>query len=51
MTPYEKLRYLELKPKTIYWKVVAPNGYRLNPLQDHDLIYDDKDLKIRGLKI
>jgi hypothetical protein len=49
MTPHQNLAYLELKPKIIHWKVVAPLGAKLSVLQDHDLIYDDKDLKIRKL--
>lgn len=45
------LNYLNNKPKRIYWTVVCPSSYRLSVLQDSDLIYDDKDLKIRGLDI
>lgn len=46
----KKLDYLYNKPTTIYWNVIAPKGYRLSVLEDHDLIYDDYDLKIRKLK-
>ena len=44
-----KLAYLANKPKTIWWKVIAPEGARIPPIQRYDLIYDDYDLKIRKL--
>ena len=45
-----KLAYLEKnKPKTIWWTVVAPKGAKLTVLQDHDVIFDDYDLKIRQI--
>jgi hypothetical protein len=44
-----KLAYLANKPKTIWWKVIAPKNARLSPIQRYDLIYDEKDLKIRRL--
>lgn len=37
-------------PKTIYWRVVAGNR-RLSVLEDHDLIFDDYDLKIRKMNL
>lgn len=36
-------------PKTIFWDVIAPIGARLSILQDHDVIFDDYDMKIRQL--
>jgi hypothetical protein len=46
------LDYLNNKPKNIYWKVIAgPSGYKLSVLQDHDLIFDQKDLDIRRLSL
>ena len=45
------LDYLKNKPYNIWWKIYAgPPGYRLNALQDHDLIFDDYDLKIRKIE-
>lgn len=42
--------YLLNKPKTIWWKVVAgPPEYKLDILQEYDLIFDEYDLKIRKL--
>ena len=42
------LAYLNNKPKFIHWKVVA--GEReLNFYEAYDVIFDDKDLKIRKL--
>lgn len=35
-------------PKTIYWKVIAGNR-RLSVLEDHDIVFDDYDLKIRRI--
>lgn len=44
------LRYLYLKPQRLNWYVVAgPPGAELSPLQAYDLIYDEKDLKIRRM--
>jgi hypothetical protein len=48
-TKYGNLNYLLNRPKTIWWKVVSPPEARLSILQDHDLIFDDYDLKIRKL--
>lgn len=45
------LRYLYNEPKTIKWKVITPEGAKLSVLQDHDLIFDDYDLKIRKIII
>lgn len=36
-------------PRTIYWKVVAGNR-RLTVLEDHDLVFDSYDLKIRKIE-
>lgn len=34
----------------VNWKIVArPPDYKLNSLMDHDLLFDTKDFKIRGL--
>lgn len=49
MTRHQNLAYLSLKPRIIYWKVIAPKGVKLSVLQDHDLIFDDKDLRIRRM--
>lgn len=38
-------------PKNIYWEVIAPKGERLNVLMDHDVVFDDYDMKIRQLPI
>ena len=44
------LSYLYGKKRTIYWKIIAgPSGAKLSSLQDHDLILDDYDLKIRKM--
>lgn len=44
------LDYLKNKPKTIWWDIVAgPPGYELSILQDHDLVFDSYDYKIRQL--
>lgn len=43
------LDYLNNKPTTIYWEVVAPKGAKLSVLQDHDLLFDDYDYKIRRI--
>ena len=43
---------LEVKkpyPKTIWWDVVAPKGAKLSILQDHDIVFDDYDMKMRQL--
>lgn len=40
--------YLLNKPKKINWKVIA--GPELSAIQQYDLVFDDYDLKIRGLK-
>jgi len=46
------LEYLNRKPKNINWKIIAgPPGSKLSVLQDHDLIFDQKDLDIRRLDI
>lgn len=46
---YGSLAYLAAKPKIINWKVISPVGVRLSSLQDHDVVFDDYDLKIRKL--
>jgi hypothetical protein len=38
-------------PKRIFWKVIAPKGYKLDVLQESDLIFDDIDMKIRQLPL
>ena len=44
------LGYLNGKKRTIYWKIIAgPPGAKLSSLQNHDLILDDYDLKIRKM--
>lgn len=43
------LDYLQNKPKNIWWEVITPKGYKLNALQDHDLVFDKIDYKIRQL--
>lgn len=48
-TGSKQLAYLNEKPLTVYWQVVSPKGAHLTVLQDHDLIYDDYDCKIRKL--
>jgi hypothetical protein len=35
-------------PYNIYWKVIAGNR-RLDVLEDHDLVFDEYDLKIRKI--
>ena len=47
---HPNLHYLYNTPKTIKWKIIAgPTGYELSSLQDHDLVFDEHDYKIRGL--
>lgn len=38
-------------PKTIWWDVVVPKGAKLSIMQDHDIVFDDYDMKIRGLPV
>lgn len=38
-------------PKTIWWDVVAPKDFVLSMLQDHDVVFDDYDMKIRQLAV
>lgn len=46
----KNLDYLQLPPKTINYRIVAgPPGARLSSLQDHDVIFDKYDLKMRKL--
>ena len=46
------LDYLNNKPVNINWKIVAgPPGRKLSVLEDHDLIFDQRDLDIRGLDL
>jgi len=45
----DNLDYLLNKPKTIYWEVIAPKEAKLTVLQDHDLVFDSRDYKIRQL--
>lgn len=45
---HKDLEYLENKPKRVnYQKLRGPD---LHPLQLYDLVYDDKDLRIRQIK-
>lgn len=45
---HPNLHYLYNTPKTIKWKVIA--GEReLSYYESYDLVYDEKDLRIRGL--
>lgn len=44
------LNYLFNKPKNINWVVIAGNR-KLSVLEDHDVIFDQKDLDIRKLNI
>lgn len=53
---HPNLHYLYNTPKTIKWKVIAPlnqdgsAGEReLSYYESYDLVYDEKDLRIRGL--
>lgn len=43
------LAYLNLKEKRINWRVIAPPGARLSPIQRYDVVYDEKDLRIRKM--
>jgi hypothetical protein len=43
-----ELKYLNNKPKFIHWKVVA--GPELSFYEMYDVIFDEKDLRIRRLK-
>jgi hypothetical protein len=38
-------------PKRIRWEVIAPKGTRLTFAQETDLVFDERDYKIRGLPI
>lgn len=44
------LGYLNDEKHTIYWKIIAgPPGAKLSVLQDHDVVFDDYDMKIRKI--
>lgn len=43
-----ELQYLENKPKYLYWQVVA-TGRKVDSRELRDLVYDERDLKIRGI--
>lgn len=44
------LDYLKLPPKIINYQIIAgPPNARLSSIQDHDVIFDKHDLKIRKL--
>jgi hypothetical protein len=43
------LNYLNNRPARINWEVVAGNR-QLNYYESYDLLFDDKDFKIRGLR-
>ena len=47
----QNLNYLQNKPKTIWWEVIAPKGADLGIMQDHDLVFDETDYKIRQLPV
>ena len=36
-------------PLVVNWRVVAPKGAQLSPLQQYDVLFDDQDCKIRQL--
>lgn len=36
-------------PKKIFWKVIA--GPPLSEIQSYDIVYDEKDLRIRGMEM
>jgi hypothetical protein len=51
----DNLHYLYNSPKKLKWKIIA-NGYdkkgkkkKLSKYEEYDLIFDEKDLRIRGL--
>lgn len=46
----ENLNYLNRKPKKLKWKIIAgPPDVELDYYQSYDLIYDEKDLKLRKM--
>lgn len=47
---HKNLQYLYKKPKTIWWEVIAPKGAKLTVLQDHDLVFDQYDYKMRRIE-
>lgn len=50
MEKHPNLAYLYNKLKTIYWSITTPApGKKLSFYETYDLIYDDKDLRIRKL--
>ena len=44
----KELDYLYLKPRRIWWKHIV--GPKLTELQESDLVYDEYDFKIRGIR-
>jgi len=44
---HPNLHYLYNKSKRIFWVKIA--GPRLPPIQSYDVVFDEKDLKIRKL--
>lgn len=49
---YGNLNYLNNTPERVFWKIIAgPPGYKLDILQESDLVYDKHDRKIRQLPI
>lgn len=48
MNKYD-LNYLLNKPKTIKWEIIAGDR-ELSYYEAYDLVFDDYDLKLRGLK-
>lgn len=43
----KELHYLYNKPRYIKWKVIT--GSKISFYESYDLVYDDKDLRIRRL--
>jgi hypothetical protein len=42
--------YLYGEKQVIWWKIIAgPPNRKLSVLEDHDVVFDDYDLKIRKL--
>lgn len=48
----KELEYLNNKEKVIRWQIVAgPPEARLSPIQTYDVVFDEKDLKLRQMVI
>ncbi len=37
-------------PRKIYWKTIVPENAKLSEIQKYDLVYDQKDLRMRQIK-